>query len=206
MNDRPSGFWMVVVGLIAIGLGYAGAQMEAEARPWMISAAGLFIFVFSGMIVWYALDVWVEKKSALMDIATQSRVVREAEAVSRLTPEQAALLTKQDFGATLAVILDPKGQQLRRFFLYTSQGLVPWEFCQEFLTNTSTVVLEPVSRFSNGSAAQKYAQWFTQWLRENGFAVGGEGSAAGRAAQWLTTDSRAAAFKIFDVSLEMDEI
>jgi hypothetical protein len=86
-------------------------------------------------------------------------------------------------------------------YLITKDGHIPFEWTQKFLLECSSTRLRAVRSFVNGSQAQHYAQWFTAWLRDRGYVVGGT-EESGKVAEWLDHATYFKVKKLFRIDPE----
>lgn len=153
----------------------------------------------------YILGVVADYQEARREMQTITPRRREIEAVSRLRPDQVALVSKPDSKLVMSAHRSGGDAYETALWFSTPGGLVPYEFAQEFLQSGGVTNLRPISSYSEGSFGYEYARLLTDWARAEGLAVGGEGSRAGRAAEWVSHNARQMAFELFDVSMDMDQ-
>lgn len=168
-------------------------------------AIGLAFLLYALLMsVWYVLAVWTDIEERRADIASITPRRRELEAIRQLTPEQLAIVPRMDHIANIKEFMSKaNGGWSVVECLSTPGGDVPLDFIREFLKYGGMLYLRPINSYSEGTLNYNHARAFTDWLRQQGLAIGGEGSRAGQAAQWVSDDCRAEAFNLFDVSMEI---
>lgn len=209
-RERPSAWSVIGLALIGLPLSAVSTWMQRnrpddELAILLIGLVGsICILAAFGLLIWLIVSVLLGFLEHYNEIRSTTARLKEMQQAERLSPEQLAILPRLEYGANVAIHLDPKKQRERRFFLMTPGGMVPWEFCQQYLLDCGVTSLKPIGHYSEGTQGYDHARWFTNWLRDNGFAVGGDGSRAGQSAQWLTEQSKAEACMIFDVDLNLN--
>lgn len=211
-HERPGMASIVVLALIGLPLLVVASWLEHNYPGYdlpyaLLDLVGLIISAAAG-----ALAIWLSIALALgwfewaNEIRTTTARLKEMQQAERLSEEQLAIIPRLEYGANIAIHMDPKNREQRRFFLMTAGGMVPWDFCQAFLLDCGVTTLKPIKQYSEGTQGYDHARWFTGWLRDNAFALGGDGSRAGQAAQWMTEQSKAEVCILFDVSLELSNL
>jgi hypothetical protein len=206
-------FLLTIAGAILIPIATRlGAVAEGdELTPWLIAAVAVGIagalFIFYALVIAVLLlaQAKIDIQERTTELAAITPRLRELQAVRLLTPEQIALVTKLEHRAHIVgkASRDNKAWAIN-YWLSTPGGDVPIEFTVDFFRSSGALYLTPVRRYTEGSINQQYARALTDWARENGLAVGGEGSQAGKAAEWITPAARAEVFNLFDINTEPD--
>lgn len=199
----------VIFGIMAAYASYyvnnAFPRLEVFAVGVLGGLGAFCAFAAGYLFLLHLAGTWLEYAERRREIETTSARLREMDAARGLTPEQLAVIPKMDYGASIGMHADPKNRAERRFFLITADGNVPYEFCQSFLMDSGVTFVKPVSSYAEGTTGYDYARWFTNWLRLNGYAIGGEGSTAGKAAQWMGATSKAEACEFFGVTTNLSD-
>lgn len=211
-RERPSVGAIISLALVGLPLlAFAGwvqkNYADAELFYLLTGLVGsVCVLAAFGLLLWLTVTLslgWLEWAN---EIRTTTSRLKEMQQAERLTEEQLAVIPRLEYGANIAIHLDPGNRQERRYFLLTVGGMVPWDFCQQFLLDCGVTSLKPINHYSEGTQGYDHARWFTQWLRDNAFAVGGDGSRAGQVAQWMTEQSKAEVCILFDVSLQVNNL
>jgi hypothetical protein len=211
-RERPNAGIIICLALIGLPVMIMASWIqknypEAELVFALTGTVGLiFCAATFGLLLWLVVTLtlgWLEWGN---EIRTTTARLKEMQQAERLSAEQLAVIPRLEYGANIAIHMDPKGLRERRFFLVTVGGMVPWEFCQQFLMDCGVTALKAISNYSEGTQGYDHARWFTQWLRDNSFAIGGDGSRAGQVAQWMTEQSKSEACVLFDVDLSIDNL
>jgi hypothetical protein len=214
--DRPSLKSLISLALIGVAL-LPPAVMLARSSPapfslqsilaLMLSGLGVVLLFYAGIItIWYCISVASDIKERQREIETITPRLRELEQIGRLTPEQIKIAPRLEHdGLILQIASGAPGSMTINTFFSTAEGNIPLEFIKGFLSVGGFQFVTPVSKYSEGTYNYEYARWFTNWLRAQGLAIGGEGSQSGRAAQWLSDGARAEVFNLFGVSMDLEE-
>ena len=208
-RDRPSLSKIIllsVMGLSILPLA-AGLIKSYELVAAAAGAVGIAFVVYSMLLsFWYIADVVISMEERRAEISAITPRRRELEAIRALTPERLAIVPRMDHIANIKEFMSKaNGGWSVVECLSTPGGDVPIEFIREFLKFGGVLYLRPINNYSEGTVNYNHARAFTDWLRQQGLAIGGEGSRAGQAAQWVSDDCRAEAFNLFDVSMELGE-
>jgi hypothetical protein len=209
LYDRPPLSRIIILAVmgaamlpLAVGLSAVYDLVAAAA-----GVTGIAFLVYALLMsAWYISAVVIDLQERRAEILAITPRRRELEAIRQLTPEQLALVPRMDHAAKFLrhSTRTPAGEWITSVWFSTAGGDIPVEFCQEFLSTGGVLMLRPINSYSEGTLNYNYARWFTEWLRLQALAVGGEGSQAGKAAQWVSDASRLEAFNLFDVSMELD--
>lgn len=212
-DSRPkvsSIFWLSVLSVICFSL-MSWMSLELGVNKYLsfgiaggVGSVSLGVAAYLG--IWHVYSLVLDLQSRKKDIETTSARLREMEAAKHLSSEQLAIIPKLEYGAEIGLHADPKNRTERRYFLITPDGMIPYEWCQDFLIDCGVTFVKPIRDYSEGTINYDYARWFTAWLRFNGFAVGGDGSQAGKAAQWSTVMSKSEACLFFGVETSSDDL
>lgn len=122
-------------------------------------------------------------------------LLRAAQAVRQLTPEQVALIPRFLPDDAQVVYVD-HGKELEAHF-YTEEGLVPWDFIESFLLSSNNVYLMAVNTTNDKTPERVFCQAMTNVCVRKGWAVPATGP---HPAMWKN-DGRSQASKFFHIEL-----
>lgn len=213
--DRPKMSTIVLFAVGGVPLLLAGVGFSTSGDPLGVQAlfslalmtTGGLLLGFSTLLgLWYADAVFLDARERRKEIEAITPRRREIEAIGQLTAEQLAVVPRMDHGAKITEhkTRDAQGKWITSVWFSTPGGEIPLEFVQDFLKHCGFLQLYPVNSYSEGTFSYHYARWFTDWLRKEQLAIGGEGSKSGQAAQWITSGARLEVCKLFDVELNLD--
>lgn len=206
--DRPPLSRIITLAVMGVAL-MPLAMLFVDNNDLFAALCSLVAFTLIGysiwMTIWYISAVVIDLQERRAEILAITPRRRELEAIRQLTPEQLAIVPRMDHIANIKEFLSKaNGGWSMVECLSTPGGDVPLEFIREFLKFGGVLFLRPINSYSEGTLKYNHARAFTDWLRQQGLAIGGEGSRAGQAAQWVSDDCRAEVFNLFDVSMEID--
>jgi len=204
MTERPAISKIVLLALLAVIALYCSEVITIISMAAFLWACGaVFGFVALVLTGEYILAVLADWQQARREIESTTARLREIQAISRLTPDQLALVPRSDNSILVQSANRTAEGWERSLWFSTPGGLVPVEFAQEFFQSGGVLNLRPISSYSEGTFSYEYARNLTAWARSEGLAVGGDGSRSGRVAEWVSPASRALAFDLFNVTWEL---
>lgn len=204
MTERPGISKIVLLAVLAACLLPAAEYITKISLAAVLWACGAILgFVALVLTVEYCLAILADYQQARHEIESTTARLREIQAISRLTPDQLALVPRSDNSILVQSAKRTAEGWEKSLWFSTPGGLVPVEFAQEFFQSGGVLNLRPVSSYSEGTFSYEYARNLTAWARSEGLAVGGDGSRSGKAAEWVSPASRALAFDLFNVTWEL---
>jgi hypothetical protein len=196
MYRQPQG-WQALTLCVLGAIFYSVANATDWLAPTLLA---IVCWTFGiAILLWIALEVIVSmyaQAKAAMKLSTRAV---ELERASKLTDEQAKAVPAIAYQAIMAYHLSPREDWVA--YLVTKDGHIPFEWTQQFLIDSSSTRLRSIRSYVNGSQAQHYAQWFTAWLRDRAYVVGGE-EESGKVAQWLDIGTYYKVRTLFRVGLD----
>lgn len=96
-------------------------------------------------------------------------LLRAAQAVRQLTPEQVALVPRFMPDDAQAVYVEEESELVAHF--YTPEGLVPWDFIERFLVESNNVYLMKVNSTNDKTPERAYTQAMTNTCIRKGWAT-----------------------------------
>ncbi len=186
--------------LQAIALTVAGAILlginASFPAPALLYPAVAFVAFGVALFIWIALDVWVDIYGRYNEASKISTRAVELEKAARLTDAQAQAVPAIAYTAALGMSIGRNGEW--SYLVITKDGIVPFEWAQNFLLECNAERLRSIRSYPNGTQQQHYAQWLTAWLREQRLAVGGE-ELSGKSAEWIDANAYWNARKMFRI-------
>jgi hypothetical protein len=173
----------------------------AESTQWMALALLSLIFWTFGVAIFLKItaEVVIRLYAEASEASKISTRAVELERASKLTDEQAKAVPAIAYQAIMGYHLT-KGEEWVAY-LITKDGHIPFDWTQKYLLECSSTRLRSIRSYVNGSQAQHYAQWFTAWLRDRGYVVGGE-MESGKVAEWLDHATYFKVKKLFRIDPE----
>lgn len=189
---------VVVLATVISLLGTLPSTDSPLAGAGYICASGLFgvclLWALAKFLQWYAF-VKIQAEQARADARATTPLLRAAQSVRQLTPEQAALLPRfMPDDAQIAFV--DTGKELVAHF-YTEEGLIPWDFIESFLLASNAVYLMNINSTSDKTPERVYAQAMTNVCIRKGWATPALGP---HPAMWKP-GGRDAAAKFFQIKL-----
>lgn len=164
----------------------------------MICTSGLLVICFLaalfGFVQWW-LHIRAHLFYQIQEAKAITPLLRAAQAVRELTDEQAALLPRFMPDDAQAVYVDQENE-LEAYF-NTPEGMVPWDFIEEFLLQSNSVYLMPVNSTNDKTSKRVYCQAMTNVCIRKNWAVPAVGP---HAAMWKDS-GREKASKFFHIQL-----
>jgi hypothetical protein len=169
-----------------------------ETDVFYMVAIVCFIFAFVTGILKLA-DIWLEAFDRYQISKNTTARAIELEKAARLSDEQAKAVPAMAYHAVLGMALNRNGEW--EYLLQTKDGSIPYHWTQKFLLECSATRLRSIRSYSNGTQAQHYAQWFTAWLREQNYVIGGE-DGSGKVAEWINEKAYFQVRELFRLKLD----
>lgn len=189
------------VGLAILGVFVVTIGNQFEV-PFIVALTGGLALVFWAFAGAYALEwllvVAVEGFTRYQEAAAITPILRAMQAAASLTPEQAMLVPRMEYGAEVGVVAT---KQDSRLMLITPNGNIPLEFIQRFLLAGGAQYLHTVGAYSDKTPERNWAVGFTEWCIYNGFATAAVGPYPAR---WMDNTSRATVAGMLGLSLEVE--
>lgn len=202
-RTRPNGyttFMLTFLAIMSVAQGIRVARNGGDPTLWFafFTVAGGVGFVLS---VLYIVDCVLDLRERNRDINTRTARLRELEAASKLTPEQATVVPVVGMDPEVDAALD--GNMLFTYYLMTPEGRIPLEWVREFVLDSGIIYLRAINTYSEGTVGYNYAVWLTNWFVNKGFAFPHNGP---HPAQWKTEQTKALVAKLFGVEWEMPNL
>lgn len=193
-KERPNGYLAFFLSLLT-AISYSLAESRPVTIFWTMT---LVCFIFAILTIgWIVVDVWLDLFERYNETAKVTPKALELERAAKLTDAQAAAVPAITYNALVGLVYTTK-EEAWSYMVITKDGNIPYEFAQDFLSKCGLIKLKSIRSYSNGSMSQKYATWLTTWLRDRGWAIGGE-SETGKTAEWLSEQAYWDVCKLFGV-------
>lgn len=196
MTDKPSIIKIVALALPAVVL------LSLNVSP-VLYLVGVALGIYAAILTAeYIAEVVVNLAERRRELQAITPRIRELEILAKLPADRLEYIPPNLDHVELLQASSWTGKAWHvETALSTRDGAVPLEFVRSFLASSGVVSLLPINRFSEGTADYSHARALTEFLRQEGVAIGGDGSSAGKAARWASPAARDSTLELFEVDL-----
>ena len=188
-------------GLCTLAVCYG--MYDSGAAPAVLAGLSVMAAVFGFTAFWYWANWLIYQVNVRYreqrEAATITVRLKELQAVSRLTDEQAKLVPTAEYAARIGTIATEEGPQ---YVLICPGGNVPLEWVRDFLADCGVWKLRSIRTYPDKTPSREYARIVTDWCIWRQLAVPAVGN---EPAHWSSEHARSRAAEMCGLRLELNE-